>query len=586
MKFSVKEAGGATVTLTERREGEIIFTDVKVSYPVPTCPSPIKLNAVYGGGNVYSYYASNVGTARVLRPNWSPHRHPARLASGFPLFTAISLEGKNRVTLQLSDAKIPTSISQGVSEDDSRLYFTVTLFENTVNAVTEFQLTIRTDLRDIRYEKAIFDAVGYWEECGYKCAPVPELARHPVNSSWYTYHQDIDVSDIVDECRLSKQLGMDVLILDDGWMTDDVHRGYAFCGDWKVAEKKMGNMRTFVDKVHKEGLKFVLWYSVPFVGCYSKAYERFKDMYLNKKESPNGFWIVLDPRYPEVREYLVDVYVRAVREYGLDGFKLDFIDSFTLALDRAKEPDCRRDTESLEDATELLLCEIYKAVTALKPDALFEFRQSYVGPTVRKYGNMLRVSDCPMSPLTNRVESINLRLSSGESAVHSDMVMWNPKETAEQAASALIATLFSVPQISMRIKELSREHYEMLKFYLAFANEWRDVLLLGTLRADNPESLYSRVSAEKDGRGVTVLYSNSAVKIEKSFKEYLVVNGTDGDTVYLDLSALEGNYSFKVFDCRGRELECRTVAAAILALNVPRSGIIKITKPQNSSLYI
>ena len=38
----------------------------------------------------------------------------------------------------------------------------------------------------------------------------------------------------------------------------------------------------------------------------------------------------LDPRFPEVREYLVQTYERVIGEWGFDGVKLDFIDCFTL----------------------------------------------------------------------------------------------------------------------------------------------------------------------------------------------------------------------------------------------------------------
>lgn len=37
---------------------------------------------------------------------------------------------------------------------------------------------------------------------------------------------------------------------------------------------------------------------------------------------------ILDIRYPEVREYLSKVYADAVKDWDLDGLKLDFIDEF------------------------------------------------------------------------------------------------------------------------------------------------------------------------------------------------------------------------------------------------------------------
>lgn len=56
-----------------------------------------------------------------------------------------------------------------------------------------------------------------------------------------------------------------------GWQTDDNNREYAYCGDWEVKETKIKNMRNFVEQVHNVGMKFMLWYSVPFVGKYTNA---------------------------------------------------------------------------------------------------------------------------------------------------------------------------------------------------------------------------------------------------------------------------------------------------------------------------
>jgi len=72
-------------------------------------------------------------------------------------------------------------------------------------------------------------------------------------------------------------------------------------------------------------MKCLLWYSVPFCGIKSKAYQLFKGKFLTE----NHPWApVFDPRYPEVRSYLVQKYAAALIDWKLDGFKLDFIDDF------------------------------------------------------------------------------------------------------------------------------------------------------------------------------------------------------------------------------------------------------------------
>jgi hypothetical protein len=64
--------------------------------------------------------------------------------------------------------------------------------------------------------------------------------------------------------------------------------------------------------VHALGMKYLLWYSVPFVGVHTKAFERFKDKFLSPpKPDGKAQWFTLDPRFPDVREYLIDIYERA-----------------------------------------------------------------------------------------------------------------------------------------------------------------------------------------------------------------------------------------------------------------------------------
>ena len=259
---------------------------------------------------------------------------------------------------------------------------------------------------------------------------IPDAAKLPMDSLWYSFHQQLDTEEMLKECRASKKLGMDTVIIDDGWQTDDNNRGYAFCGDWELAKRKIPDMKALTDELHKIGMKVILWFSVPFVGVKSKVYERFKGKYCSHRRADAA---CLDPRYKEVREYLCDIYESAVRDYGLDGLKLDFIDAFCLT-DISIGEDENRDIPCLEDAVDALLDDVTRKLKKIDPEILIEFRQSYIGPRIRKYGNMLRVGDCPCDVLKNRVGTINLRVTSGRTAVHSDMIMWNTDDTAENAA--------------------------------------------------------------------------------------------------------------------------------------------------------
>ena len=366
------------------------------------------------------------------------------------------------------------------------------------------------------------------------------------------------------------EIGMDTVIVDDGWQTDDNGRGYAYCGDWEVCEKKIPNMKEFVDRVHETGMKFMLWYSVPFVGVHSKAFERFKTMLLCDNPDRVDF-ASLDPRYKETRDYLIGIYTKAVKDWGLDGLKLDFIDWFKLASSNFA-PDDRRDFVSLEEAIDRLMTDITDALREINPDILIEFRQAYVGPAIRKYGNMLRVSDCPNDSLRNRLGSIDLRFTSGNTAVHSDMLMWHVDDPVESAAMQFINVIFSVPQISVLIDKLPEDHYKMLKFYLAFWRANADTLLDGKLWANDPQSGYSSAGSRLGDKAITVLFTDSVADCT-GIADATVINGTRLDAVYV--KGCNGKNA-TVLNCMGEEIASFVIDGNIAEINLPLAGMVLI----------
>ena len=327
-------------------------------------------------------------------------------------------------------------------------------------------------------------------------------------------------------------------------------------------------MKEFVGKIHDIGMKVMLWYSVPFVGLYAKNYDKFKDMLLCETGNNRDFWS-LDPRYKEVRDFLIGIYSKALIDWNLDGLKLDFIDSFVLK-GKSLEPDPRRDYESLEDAIDVLMTDITAALTAINSEVLIEFRQSYVGPAIRKYGNMLRVSDCPNDALVNRQGTVTLRLTSGNTAVHSDMIMWHYDDTVESAALQFTNILFAVPQISVKIDKLNDEHKKMLSHYLSFWVEHKDVLMGGKILAANPESTFSLVCAEKDGKAVFTSYTDTVIDCKK-YNYVAAVNSTRHKALIVKNAE---NKEYTTVDCMGNILATGKIENDLYEINVPMAGII------------
>ena len=569
LKFDTICKNSCTVALKNSVENDVMYVDVKMVQNAKAVPEQFSVKWKISGDDccgVWNSFARN----HTIRADWGSVSAISRLASGMPIQQITTFDGNNKICVSLSDVDTPSKITMGYCEETAEILCEAVFFTLPTNAVESYSAKIRIDMRNVPFYDSIYDTVEWWEnECGYKSAFVPESAKLPMDSLWYSFHQNLEKDKILEECRLSKELGMQTVIIDDGWQTDDNNRGYAYCGDWAVCENKMGDMAALVEEIHKIGQKVILWYSVPFVGLHCEKYEEFKDYLLDKSGNEKDFW-ALDPRYKKVREYLCGIYKKAITDWKLDGLKLDFIDSFVLK-GKSLEYDERRDYQSLEDAIHALMSEIKAELTAINSDILIEFRQSYIGPSIRKYGNMLRVGDCPGDILANRSQIVNLRMTSGKTAVHSDMIMWSENDSAENAALQFANVIFSVPQISMLIKELPQDHTEMLKFYISFWMEYRHVLLDGKLTAKNPENDYSQASATLDNTTVTAVYTNNVVD-SKSDKT-VVVNASGFDSVIVKNAAEK---SFTVKNCKGEIIGNGTLKNNLEEIAVTKSGIIII----------
>ena len=290
---------------------------------------------------------------------------------------------------------------------------------------------------------------------------MPDAAFDPLYSTWYAYLQDVRAKELEEEAGLAASLGMKTMILDDGWQKVDSTTFYSATGDWMPVPSRFPDMKAHVAAIHRAGLKYMLWLAVPFVGDESKAWTQFKDKALSiQGDKSPGRTAVLDPRFPEVREYLIRTYERVVGEWDFDGVKLDFIDQFIQPKDdpAAKDGFVGRDYRSVPEAVNRLMKDVLTRLQAIKPNVLVEFRQHYMGPAILQYGNMMRVADCPADPCANRKRMCDLRLTSGGIAVHSDMLVWSRNETPEGAALPILNVLYSTIQYSMILKTINPQH--------------------------------------------------------------------------------------------------------------------------------
>ena len=514
-------------------EGGKEIVSIVMDAPQPCAPARFNVYFTFPQKGVFNTWTSDVSCGTHLDPFWGGSNNSSALAFRMPLYEYFDDNDTNRLTIACSESFRRVEAALGVMEEGCDICSELRFFREAEAPMSHYETKIMLDGRRVFWGKTIQDGVKWMmEEKGLQALEAPEAAFEPLYSTWYQFHQNVTDKAVAEECKLAAELGMKTVILDDGWQTEDGNRGYAFCGDWKPTPKKFPDMASHVAAVHKLGMKYMIWYSVPYVGFNSEAYAKFEGKYLYNEHGMGCS--ILDPRFPEVREHLVNLYVNALKDWNLDGFKLDFIDSFGLRGEdpAVKENYAGRDIMNVNEAVNVLMKEVSSALKAIKPDILLEFRQQYIGPAIRQYGNMFRAADCPGNAKDNRMRIASLRLTSGMTAVHSDMIEWNLKETPENVGRAIINAIFGVIQYSAMLRDIPQEHLEVMQKWIAFADEHRETLLQSEFHPHHPELGYPVIEAESDTERIVAVYQdNVVVEAAPRGKRLYILNASGSDSI-------------------------------------------------------
>ncbi len=540
-----------------------------------TCEGPVLIKWKIEAIEVAGSWSTNAILDKRFRTDWEPAQIESSIAIDAPLISLYKYDDNNLITFACADAISHLKFEASLREEDNHFYCSIEFFSVEKNN-KEYKTKICINTQSKQFSN-IIQQVSDWiiENGKIDTHVVPALSKVPLYSTWYSFHQNLEESALIQECELASKMGYQLVIIDDGWQTLDDNRGYDFTGDWKP--ERIKDPKSFAAKIHDLGMAIMFWYSVPFCGKKSEAYQKFKGKFLTE----NHHWApVFDPRFPEVRSYLVNTYTHALTEWKLDGFKLDFIDDFKVYPETELECIDGRDTHSVSDGVDKLITEIIESLRAVKPDVLIEFRQQYISPALRKLGNMFRAFDCPNDGLMNRVRTTDVKLICGDAAVHSDMITWSKNEKVEVAALQFTNLLFSVPQLSVRIAERSKEEMDMISFFTKYWLHNKEILLEGKFNAHKPLANYPILSATKNGKIIYGIYEDVVLMPTLDHPEIDIINGKLTEDIYLNIGQEVFDYEIEVFDCLGNIQPAAkpTNNNGMVKLSCPPNGIVSLKR--------
>ena len=138
-------------------------------------------------------------------------------------------------------------------------------------------------------------------------SPWKDKKRPTLVNNWEATYFGFDAEKLLKIAGEAADLGLDMLVLDDGWFgkRNDDNSGL---GDWFVNEKKLGcTMKELVDRVNALGLKFGIWLEPEMVSEDSDLYRTHPDWVLQipgREPNRSRNQLVLDLSSKEVREYM------------------------------------------------------------------------------------------------------------------------------------------------------------------------------------------------------------------------------------------------------------------------------------------
>ncbi len=171
-------------------------------------------------------------------------------------------------------------------------------------------------------------------------------ARPTYLNSWEAAYFDINEDKVLELADRTKALGLQMLVVDDGWFEgrdDDT----SSLGDWYSDKQKFPNgIESVAAKVKEKGLKFGLWYEPEMVNPESQLYRSHPDWIIgvpNRISSKGRNQLVLDLSRDDVQEYLFERIDSVLSSGNIDYVKWDMnrtmseIGSSGLSADRQLE---------------------------------------------------------------------------------------------------------------------------------------------------------------------------------------------------------------------------------------------------------
>ena len=165
-------------------------------------------------------------------------------------------------------------------------------------------------------------------------------------NNWEATYFDFNTEKLLSIAKEASRLGIEMLVMDDGWFGKRNADNCAL-GDWVVNEEKIsGGLKYLVDEVNKLGMKFGIWFEPEMISPDSDLYRAHPDWAIQvpgKTPSLCREQYVLDLSRKEIVDYTYESVAKILRSANIEYVKWDMnrqlsdLGSFCLPSERQGE---------------------------------------------------------------------------------------------------------------------------------------------------------------------------------------------------------------------------------------------------------
>lgn len=145
-------------------------------------------------------------------------------------------------------------------------------------------------------------------------------------NNWEATYFDFNTEKLLSIAREAAGLGIEMLVMDDGWFGNRYDDNRAL-GDWEVNETKLkGGLKYLVDEVNKLGMKFGIWFEPEMISPDSDLYRAHPDWAIAIPGRTAGLarnQYVLDMSRTEIQDYIYEKVAAVLRSANIEYVKWD-----------------------------------------------------------------------------------------------------------------------------------------------------------------------------------------------------------------------------------------------------------------------